>query len=156
MRTFQFAVVRYVHDIATEEFANIGLVMFEPETGWLKHDLTTRYGRLSQFYREFAGDSYSHRVRRFARMVNARMKHVADQFARPELGADTNPELPAVLPKIFRGEDSCFQWSRVMTGVGVDLDAVVKHLTSRKGGRWRWPLRCEVVVKRRLSGSLHV
>lgn len=47
---FQYAVLRYIHDPITEEFLNIGVVVYSRESRYLQTKISKRYGRVSQTF----------------------------------------------------------------------------------------------------------
>jgi Protein of unknown function (DUF3037) len=48
--TFTYTVLRYVHDIATGEFVNMGVVLYAPEARYVSALCNPRYGRLSKMF----------------------------------------------------------------------------------------------------------
>jgi hypothetical protein len=54
--TYEYQLLRYRHDVASGEFVNIGLVYFDPKTGFLRTQMTEKYSRLSHFYGQISGD----------------------------------------------------------------------------------------------------
>ncbi|WP_114939437.1 DUF3037 domain-containing protein [Mucilaginibacter endophyticus] len=55
MKTFEYQVVRYLHDRTTGEFVNVGIVLFEPESRFLDAKVLTKFSRISNFFEEFNG-----------------------------------------------------------------------------------------------------
>lgn len=47
---FEFAVLRYVHDPITQEFINIGIVLYSPETGYVKARIDYGLTRMFQVF----------------------------------------------------------------------------------------------------------
>lgn len=54
--TYEYQLLRYRHDVASGEFVNIGLVYFDPKTGFLRTRMTEKKSRLSHFYGQISGD----------------------------------------------------------------------------------------------------
>jgi hypothetical protein len=50
--TFTYTVLRYVHDIATGEFVNMGVALYAPEAKYVSAICNSRYGRLSKMFLE--------------------------------------------------------------------------------------------------------
>ena len=48
--TFTYAILRYVHDIATGEFVNMGVALYAPEAKYVSAICSPRYGRLSKMF----------------------------------------------------------------------------------------------------------
>jgi hypothetical protein len=49
--TFTYTVLRYVHDIATGEFVNMGVALYAPEAKYVSAICNPRYGRLSKLFK---------------------------------------------------------------------------------------------------------
>jgi hypothetical protein len=54
--TYEYQILRYRHDVATGEFANIGLVYFDPQTRFLRARMIKSVKRLEQFFGEVSTD----------------------------------------------------------------------------------------------------
>ena len=55
--TFTYTVLRYVHDIATGEFVNMGVALCAPEAKYVSAICNSWYGRLSKIFFEVNGDN---------------------------------------------------------------------------------------------------
>src|SRR5882672_10299975 len=111
--TFTYTVLRYVHDIATGEFVNMGVALYAPEAKYISAICSPRYGRLSKMFLEVNGDH----LRSVMRYIQARFEEHATKF---------NAELPlAGQPKsileiahgILPPDDSSPQWSEPNGGI---------------------------------------
>src|SRR5579862_9799793 len=47
---YTFTVLRYVHDITTGEFVNVGVVLHAPKAKFLRARMRSTYGRISRFF----------------------------------------------------------------------------------------------------------
>lgn len=75
----RYAVVQFVPYTETEEFANVGVVLACPETGFLDFKLQTRrVRRVTAFFDELPGNVYRHAVRVFQGELE-RVKGLATQ-----------------------------------------------------------------------------
>ena len=68
--TFTYTVLRYVHDVATGEFVNMGVALYAPETKYVSGICNTRYGRLSKMFLDVNGDH----LRSVMRFIQARFE----------------------------------------------------------------------------------
>ncbi len=110
MKPYQFSLLRYVHNVATEEFVNIGVVMWVPAEKQFLYRLTERYGRLSNFFNGFNSAGYRQMLRE--------LKHRLREAGKKETShVETISDL---LPRIVLIESGCFQWSAAMGGIAVD------------------------------------
>lgn len=107
MKAYQFSYLRYIHDVSTEEFVNIGIVMFIPSERKFLFRLTEHYARLSEFYLDFNGENYKYLLRSLKARLNS-----TQGFDFPNKITD----IAEILPKIVPIESGCFQWSSTMSG----------------------------------------
>ena len=49
----RFAVIRFMPYVQTREFANIGIIITHPQSGYFDFKIEQRYSRLSRFFRHF-------------------------------------------------------------------------------------------------------
>lgn len=108
MKTYQFALLRYVHNVAAEEFVNVGVVMWMPSEQHFSYKLTERFGRLSAFFEGFNTKGYR-------RMLGEVKKHLREVQSKDLNAESVNDILPLVVPI----ESGCFQWSVAMGGIAL-------------------------------------
>jgi hypothetical protein len=125
--TFTYTVLRYVHDVATGEFVNMGVALYAPEAKYISAMCSPRYGRLSKMFLEVNGDH----LRSVMRYIQARFE---------EHGTKLNSELPlGGVPKsiieiahsILPPDDSSLQWSEPNGGVTANPAATLEQLYTR-------------------------
>ncbi len=64
---YEYVLVRYMHDYVSEEFVNIGVIMYAPDQGKIYARITERFGRLSDFFPDFKGAGYRSLARHIQR-----------------------------------------------------------------------------------------
>ena len=113
MTTYHFRVLRYVHDVSTEEFVNIGVVMWIPEHSTLMFRVNEQSRRLSGFFNNFDSKSYRQMIH-----------HLQSSFNKVALDLPTlrlfkyKPENTSeIFYELVREDASCFQWSSLMSGI---------------------------------------
>ena len=139
--TFTYTVLRYVHDVATGEFVNMGVALYAPEAKYVSAICNPRYGRLSKMFLDVNGDH----LRSVMRYIQARFEEHATKF---------NAELPlAGQPKsileiahiILPPDDSSLQWSEPNGGLtdnpAVTLDQLYVRLVEKYEQRAQLPSR---------------
>jgi hypothetical protein len=119
MTPYQFALLRYVHNVAAEEFVNIGVVMFLPAEKRLLFTVTDRYARLSNFFEGFNRANY----RRMLSDLKSRLRTAS----KKNVSADIET-INEILPNIVAIESGCFQWSETMGGVTSDAEERLQKL----------------------------
>lgn len=107
MSKYQYVILRYVHNVSTEEFVNIGVVMWLPEERRLLHSISEKYSRLSCFFENFNGPGYRRMVRHLSSVFRAAERRPLGEV----------PTVAELVDQIVPKDSSCFQWSSVMTGV---------------------------------------
>src|SRR5205807_9393610 len=110
--------LRYVHNVSTEEFVNIGVLMWLPEDGQFLHELSEKYSRLSNFFEGFDGTGYRNMVRHIKARLGAAKKQDHVQIK------DVEQLVAAILPR----DSSCFQWSAPMGGVAINPEQRLQKL----------------------------
>ena len=123
---YTYTVLRYVHDITTGEFVNVGVALYAPERRYVSALCRSTYGRLNKV---FPGINAEH--------FKALMRHIQFQFER--LGDEIANELPlktassvlelahGILPR----DDSALQWSPAGAGRTDDPASTLERLFER-------------------------
>jgi hypothetical protein len=100
---YSFSILRYVHDPITEEFINLGVVVFSKEAQYLNSRCTSQYGRISKMFTKIDGE----RFRQLTRYVVSEIQKVGSEIVKPLSGYTLETLLGRVLPP----DDSAFQFS---------------------------------------------
>ena len=105
--TFTYTVLRYVHDIATGEFVNMGVALYAPEAKYISAVCTPRYGRLSKMFLEVNGEH----LKSITRFIQARFEEHGTKF-KTELPLGGVPKsIMDIAHSILPRDDSSLQWS---------------------------------------------
>ena len=123
---FQYAVLRYVHDPVTQEFVNIGVLLFAPEEAQIGCLLNTRYSRLSNTFQQVDGPYIRAQLSALERMVGAlRLRwQQGNWLERPK----SVHELTSML---LPPDDSSLVFGGFGGGLTTDLDAELRRLYMR-------------------------
>ncbi len=125
--TYTFTVLRYVHDIATGEFANVGVALYAPEAKYLSALCTPRYGRLTRIFLSINGDHF----RALTRFIQARFEEHAEKI-RGELPLGGLPKtVMDIAHTILPPDDSSLQWSEPGGGITEDPAKTLEDLYDR-------------------------
>jgi hypothetical protein len=123
-------ILRYLHDVVTGEFANIGVVLYAPDQRFLEARFTASYERLNAIFLKI---DHLH--------FRALMRYLTNRFE--ELGAEILDDLHVppvntlseIVKKVLPPDDSSLQWSQQGGGVTEDparvLDESYKRLVER-------------------------
>lgn len=125
-RNYTYTVLRYVHDVATGEFINIGVVCHAPAYKYFDAKFRHTYGRLSCAFPDIDADGF----KRSVYAIEARLKKLAVDVQRSDLFPPKGNALTialSVLPK----DDSSLQWSSLGGGVTHDPAESLEYLFER-------------------------
>ena len=124
---FQFAVLRYIHDPVTQEFLNVGVVVYSREARYLRASVSTRYSRLSDTFQGINGDHY----RRLMSYIERRLVRMHNEFQQPELFEGLPSQIETVLHQILLPDDSSLAFGGYGGGLTDDLEAELTRLFGR-------------------------
>ncbi len=115
---YTFGVVRYVHDVVSAEFVNVGVIVYAPEARYLDVRCTHKYARLSHLFLEVDGEHF----RRLMTHVEMRIQAAASQLRHDLQFAPVPTDVAGVIREQFVVDESSLQI--VMVGGGVARDPV--------------------------------
>jgi hypothetical protein len=128
--SYSTITLRYLHDVVTGEFANIGVVLYSPEQRFLEARFTTSYERLNAIFLKI---DHLH--------FRALMRYLANRF--DEIAADIRDGLQVapvtalkeIVCQVLPADDSSLQWSDPGGGFteepAATLDELFKRLVER-------------------------
>jgi hypothetical protein len=125
--TFTYTVLRYVHDIATGEFVNVGVGLYAPEAKYISAICNPRYGRLSKMFLEVNGDH----LRSVMRYIQARFEEHASRFNGELPLTEVPKSIMEIAHNILPRDDSSLQWSEPNGGITEDPAATLDQLYVR-------------------------
>lgn len=120
MSAYQYLIIRYVHNISTEEFVNIGILLWVPEQQRIFHEVTERYSRLSNFFEGFNSNGYRVMIKQLR--ANLRAVQRNNRLLREA------QSINEVAERVLSHSPSCFQWSEPMGGITDDPAMRVKAI----------------------------
>lgn len=122
--TYSYTVLRYVHDVMTGEFVNVGVVVHA--TSGLKSKFRTTYGRVSSVFPGLDERAFKEAMR----AVNTAI----EKLEKSEKSAglfQSSPNAMAFARKALVPDDSSFQWSPPGSGITRDTAATLDQLYDR-------------------------
>ena len=124
--SYTYAILRYVHDVTTGEFVNVGVALYAPERRFVDARCRTSYARFRSMFPTLDGDAF----RAVMRAVQERFNELCDEVNGDllHLSAKTVMEFAhGVLP----ADDSSLQWSTMGSGLTTDPAATLDQLYQR-------------------------
>jgi hypothetical protein len=125
-RPYTYVLLRYRHDPLAGEFANVGVLMHEPRSGYLDAKVRTTLGpRLTKMFPTLDGDAFKGSLQSVARSVRKLgSREAGDMLA--SLG-DAASFARRVLPT----DDSSFIWGPLGSGITDDPHRALEKLYAR-------------------------
>ncbi|MBE7502336.1 MAG: DUF3037 domain-containing protein [Verrucomicrobiales bacterium] len=129
---YTYTVLRYVHDIATGEFVNVGVVLHAPEARYASALCRATYGRLSKVFPGLDGEAFKGMMH----YVQSRLEELGDGL-RDELplgGRSTS--VMELAQSVLPPDDSSLQWSSPGSGLSDDPSRTLEALFDRLVGTY--------------------
>lgn len=126
---YSYIVLRYVHDIGTGEFINVGVVLTAARGSYIGAKFKTAYGRVKKAFPTIDPDVFRARMRR--------LQATFDQITEGTLDAPNSSDgkeataIEQLVHSVIRADDSSLQWSPVGSGLSKDLPATLTLLHQR-------------------------
>lgn len=124
MKKFQYQIVRYVHDQITGEFANVGIVVFHPESKFLEGKFIKKHHRISQFFKNVNGDFLVSTLSNFNQELMIENRRLGELFSN-------HATLDSITSSILPKDDSALVCSPVFQGLDIDLSKATEDLFNR-------------------------
>ncbi len=124
---YTYSVLRYVHDITTGEFINVGVVLYSREGCYASALCRSTFGRLSRAFPGMDGDAF----KSLMRFVQSRIEEIGDGLKK-ELPLNGHPAtVMDVAHAVLPPDDSSLQWSPPGSGLSEDLSQTLEGLFER-------------------------
>lgn len=107
MIKYQYQIIRYVHDQFSQEFGNIGIVLFSPDRKFLNCKVITKFSRLSGFFGEINGYFLINSLKHFELRISQIAKELPDGLNITEITKSILPkdDSALILTDTFYGVD---------------------------------------------------
>jgi hypothetical protein len=151
---YTYSVLRYVHDIGTGEFINVGVVVTAPRVSYVGAKFKLTYGRVKKAFPSLDGEAFRTRMRRLQAAfdgisegdiaVSSRVAVTAvvtgASTASVMLAQEASTSLDSfkqsgaierLVYSVIPRDDSSFQWSPPGSGLSKDLSATLADLYQR-------------------------
>lgn len=129
---YTYSVLRYVHDITTGEFINVGVVLYSREGGYASALCRSTFGRLSRAFPGMDGDAF----KSLMRFVQSRIEEIGDGLKK-ELPLNGHPAtVMDVAHAVLPPDDRSLQWSPPGSGMSENLSQTLEGLFERLVNRY--------------------
>jgi hypothetical protein len=124
--TYSYVTLRYVHDVVTGEFANVGVVLYSPEQRFIEARFSASYERLNAIFLKIDHAHFRHLIR-----------YLSNRFAElsEEIGESLDllpvTGIKELVRRVLPPDDSSLQWSEAGGGFTADPKTTLQQLYSR-------------------------
>jgi hypothetical protein len=122
-----YTLVRLLPQADAGEFANMGVVLACPAKGFLAFRLITRYGRITRFFEEFAGELFT-RVRK---EVQAELQHIQQHVLHHQAGPYDESLVLRVMQDLTKPRESLIRYAPLRVAMTDDPQALLDQLFVR-------------------------
>lgn len=123
---YTYMVLRYVHDVVTGEFVNVGVVLHAPRSNTLKMGVRATIGRIKSIFPDLKRDAFLISMRAAERS----MKRIAKEIADGDLVSKFE-DAGAIARTVLAQDDSSLQWSPVAGGITDDVERTFDRVYAR-------------------------
>lgn len=127
MTTYRYStsVLRYVHDVVTGEFVNVGVLAYSREGGFIGLRLTSDTKRIARVFPSASRSTCAHLFNALEAGVRAQRR------ALSTLVSEAPVDAAACAARLLPADDSAFQFSRGEVGMTSDLEATLEAVFQR-------------------------
>lgn len=125
-KSYSYVVLRYIHDVVSQEFFNVGLILFAPEERRILGETTRETSRIKCAFKDFEASAFISTMSSVEKAIKVSQKQVESDVFLPEKSSMTKL-VTEVLPR----DGSSLQWSREGGGVCSDVDETFTRLFER-------------------------
>lgn len=109
---YAYATLRYIHDIMTGEFINVGVVLVMPDQGFANGKFRTTMGRIKSAFPDMNSHAFQESMKSVRNGLRLAKKHdTAINLIEPKASINK------IMHNIIKHDDSSLQWSPVSAGI---------------------------------------
>lgn len=124
--SYTYSVLRYVHDVTSGEFVNVGVALYAPQARYLSAICRTTYGRINKVFPGLNAEHFKGLMRHIQNSFEAQGERLTNEL--PLAAPSSVMEIAqSVLPK----DDSSLQWSAAGSGRTDDPAQALEKLFNR-------------------------
>lgn len=128
---YSFIVLRYVHDIMTGEFVNVGLILHVPSHGLLKWRTRKTIGRIKSVFPDLDREAFVAAMNSVERGLKGAAKDIQQERLFHQ-----NSLVSVYAKSVVPNDDSSLQWSQLASGLTNDAEKTFERLYERFVGRY--------------------
>jgi hypothetical protein len=124
---YTFSILRYIHDIVSGEFVNVGVILFAPKAKYLSAVCTSRYSRISTIFSDFDSAHF----RKSVRYIRAAIEEEGERLMNELPFNETPKSAMAFAARILPVDDSSLQFSPEGYGMTDHPEKTLEHIFNR-------------------------
>jgi hypothetical protein len=128
---YTYTVLRYVHDSATAEFVNVGVVLHCPNLRYFGAKLRHTHGRFSDLFPDLDSGAFRAAMSSIERALRA----VGEEYRNDDLFRQKTDAL-SLARSVLPADDSSLQWSPIGSGLTIEPGQQLEALYLRLVGRY--------------------
>lgn len=126
---YSYIILRYVHDVVTGEFINVGVVLLGAHGAYVGAKFKTTYGRVKKVFPTIDSDVFRSRMRRLQATFDQVSEGHFEALSQSSSGELTS--IQQLAHSVIRPDDSSLQWSSVGSGLSKDFPSTLTSLYQR-------------------------
>jgi len=123
---YTYTTLRYVHDVISGEFINVGVVLHCPRTRFLGAKLRHTYGRMTAVFPDLDGAAF----RSSMTAIERALRDLGAAYAQDTLFRSEGTAV-SMARSVLPADDSSLQWSSLGSGLTSDPDRELEQLYER-------------------------
>lgn len=121
MSIYQYTLIKYVHNEASGECVNVGIVLYAPESRFFRARFNTRYSRIGQFFlNAFDSEHYRNMVRALEREFDRYSGMIRDGEMGGSGSVDVTQMFHGLVQSVLPEDLTAFRWGPIYGGVTSD------------------------------------
>src|SRR6185437_1719902 len=126
MKSFQYQILRFLPDRISEEFLNMGIVVYDVENGQLAGEFIEKTGRLSQIFPE----SSNRNLIKLIKHIDSKLKTIANQLLN-EFQFERISQISQITIRALPQDDSSLFFTEPRNILDLDINSVSTYLFDR-------------------------
>jgi hypothetical protein len=122
---YSYVVLRYMHDVFTREFVNVGVLLHVPATGFIGFAKLPVLDRVKGMFPGLQSDSLRELLNFLASRAEDLRSKTVDALDREQLSAES------IARTLLTSDDSALQWSAAGGGITQSPEQTLKELSER-------------------------
>jgi hypothetical protein len=124
---YSFSILRYIHDVVSGEFINVGVVLFAPKARFLSAMCTPRYGRITKMFANMDGEHF----KQVSRYIQAKLEEEGERLISELPLTDIPERVLDFTKRVLPVDDSSLQFSPESYGLTEKPQETLEMLFNR-------------------------